>query len=535
MKVLPIAKITFREALRSKALLIPALFGAIVLATTPFTPAFTSSDRVRVMLSVCTAAITLFTSIVAVFVSTASVTREIASKRLYTVLTRPVTRLEYVAGKLAGLWAVLALILILMGGLAWVITEVTAVALLSPREREAVLAADVHLYTSTVDYHDRTAKQVRYRARMAEYERLLSLAKEMYAEGLIPAGFKLKDLLEILAMSDEDLAASFPGTDPRALKAGVGAVLARLTGEDHGTDAAAWQEYFRKHPHFGRKPRNPDHAVELPAAEADKFFRWDFGGLDEEVLARGLRCQLTAALFRDPKSARFAARDARKAEISVALEWGGRRFEKKLEIFDRTKTDFVFEGEETPPPGEPFSITITTLPGPTSVVVGTGSLWVLKGPGSFTLNMAKGLFLSWCVAALLAAVGLFGSCFLSFPVALLLCLFVFFWGNTVEYMRELAAPTAENPLLEGAPAMDAHRSNDFLSALADKIAKGAGWLTGFLSKGMEDFSQFEGGRYIPQGLAIPNGLLADALLKLLAWRAALLVLLGWLLFRRREF
>ncbi len=529
-----IAEITFKEAMRSKALLVPFLFLLVVVASAPFTPAFSAPDRIRVMLSVATAAIGLLASVIAIFVSTSTISREIADKRLYMVLPRPINRLQYITGKVAGLWLLLAVIMLILGALTYTVARVSASVLLEPHEHSTVLAANQHIITNEVDYADRVASQLGYRNSMAEYQRVLEYSQSLYDKGIIPKGWVLDNLIEVLGAPDEELRNALPNASPDLIRKNISRILAELTGENYGESPDAWRDYFRRNPNFGRKPPNPDNAVEVPPADETQFYSWSYEGLSEKDLKGGLRGQITLSLFKNPRARLFERVTFSSAFVQLELKWGNNRSFKRLEAYDGRRLDFAFI-DDAPPPKIPFTLTLTTPPGPASVVVGADDLWVLSAPSSFAFSIAKAMFLSWCVAALLAVTGVFAASFLSFPIALMLCLFVFFWGNTVEYMQELTRPTSPNPLLDYGATHDSHRPDDFMSRITDSIVKSANWFTIVLTKGIDSFPKYDGGKYIPLGENIPNSLLASALFKLLAWRAVLLILLGWLLFRRREF
>ena len=318
-RIAAIALITFREAIRSKAFIIPILFGAVVLASTPFTPAFNAPDRIRVMLSVATGAIALLTAIVAVFVSTSALSKEIADKRLFTVLSRPISRLQFILGKVAGLWLLLAALLLVLGVITWLLVSITSAVILEPQDKRSVLAANVHLFPKGVQYPGRPERQALYSEALEEYGRVLQTAKALYAKGIIPEGWKLKDILEHMLMSDEDLQGLFPDISPKKVKLGLANVLTTLTGENFGPNAAAWNDYFAKNPDFGKKPRDPDASVELPAGDWNRFFAWEFGGMDEIDLKNGLRCELDIAVYRDPRVRAFDSRQFTSTELTTIL------------------------------------------------------------------------------------------------------------------------------------------------------------------------------------------------------------------------
>ncbi|GAB4154945.1 MAG: hypothetical protein Kow00107_04860 [Planctomycetota bacterium] len=535
-----IALLTFRESARSKALIIPFVFGIAVLASAPFTPAFTAPDRVRIMLSVALSTIAILSSLVAVLVSTTSVSAEFRDKRIVTVFTKPISRFQYLLGKTLGLWLLLAVLLLVLGLITLVSARAASWILLSPQDRNAVLAANRLIETQNVDYSFRKEKREEYNRRMSEYERILSTAKRMYATGEIPQTIRLEDMIRLIESTDEVLARDLPGIPPSVLRAKINGWLMKLTGIDLKGDGQAWREWFDRNPTFGKKPRDPDLAVEISSAQEGAFFSWMFDGLGREDLANGLRFQLVASVYADPTS-RYSLgpsqrRNVRTGLVTIELAWDGGSSSQELEVRDLETLVAVFD-ETTPPAGTPFTITLRALPSPASVIVGRGSVSLFRDPGSFEANLLKSLILSWSVAAFLASVGVCASSFLSFPVALLLTLFVLFWGSTVSVMREMTVAPPQNPLFAPVEKVDehghSHKGHDLASRLGEYIVEGS-WFGAFLRNGMADLQKYEGARYLPDSIRIPVSLVWEALLAFLAWRAALLIFIGWLFIRKRE-
>ncbi len=258
-----------------------------------------------------------------------------------------------------------------------------------------------------------------------------------------------------------------------------------------------------------------------------------------EDLARGLRFQLVASVYANPTASMALSRSRMKAvksgEVLITAKWEGGTASQTVTVFDLETATFEF-ADAHPEPGTPFTISLAVLPGPASVIVGRGSVSVYRRAGSFELNLLKSLLLSWCVAAFLATVGIFGSCFLSFPVALLLTLFIFFWGSTVGFLREMDTPRSVHPLfdeIEDSGGHD-HKGSDLITRMYDMLLKGR-VIGSIMRYGMADLSQYDGSRFVPASLAIPPELPVRALLSFLSWRVALLLLFGWFLFRRKEF
>lgn len=68
-----------------------------------------------------------------------------------------------------------------------------------------------------------------------------------------------------------------------------------------------------------------------------------------------------------------------------------------------------------------------------------GDLYILAGSGGFNVNFLKGLFGIWLQVLVLTAIGLFAGTFLSWPVAILTTLFFFLFGQVAfSYLAQFA-------------------------------------------------------------------------------------------------
>ncbi|HEY3595162.1 MAG TPA: ABC transporter permease, partial [Polyangiaceae bacterium] len=101
-RVWALAMNTYREAVRARILL--GLFG-LALATALYSIAvgeFALKNAPRVVADLGAASVSLYAIVVAVVIGATSLYREIEQKTIFPVLTRPLRRAEYIAGKYAG-------------------------------------------------------------------------------------------------------------------------------------------------------------------------------------------------------------------------------------------------------------------------------------------------------------------------------------------------------------------------------------------------------------------------------------------------
>lgn len=115
---------TYREAVRDKLLYNLLLFAALMIASSVLLAQLQIGKDERIYRDVGLGAIAFFGVLIAIFVGINLVHREISSQTVYTMLSKPVRRWEFVAGKYAGLLSLLAVEVALMsacflGVLVW--------------------------------------------------------------------------------------------------------------------------------------------------------------------------------------------------------------------------------------------------------------------------------------------------------------------------------------------------------------------------------------------------------------------------------
>jgi ABC-type transport system involved in multi-copper enzyme maturation permease subunit len=102
-RLVPIATNTFREAVRDRVLYNLVAF-AILMAGASILVGQISVDVERlVVINLGLTAVSLFGVVIAIFIGIGLVSKEIEKRTLYTVLSRPVRRWEFIVGKFLGL------------------------------------------------------------------------------------------------------------------------------------------------------------------------------------------------------------------------------------------------------------------------------------------------------------------------------------------------------------------------------------------------------------------------------------------------
>jgi ABC-type transport system involved in multi-copper enzyme maturation permease subunit len=124
--VWPIAVYTWREGMRKKTLIGFLILSILVISGAGFMTAFmaeTSSEEMRtdvdlkLIKDICVTAVSIFGVLITIFISAAAVPNEVENKVIYTVLSKPVRRYQYLLGKFFGVQFIILINLALMGAL----------------------------------------------------------------------------------------------------------------------------------------------------------------------------------------------------------------------------------------------------------------------------------------------------------------------------------------------------------------------------------------------------------------------------------
>ena len=118
-----IAKNTFRAAIRDRILHGIFVFALLFIVFTIFLGSISLGEDLMVIRSIGLAGIYLFGMIITIFLASSLISLEIERRTLYLILSKPVSTLELVLGKFAGLFAAIVLITLCMAavylGVVW--------------------------------------------------------------------------------------------------------------------------------------------------------------------------------------------------------------------------------------------------------------------------------------------------------------------------------------------------------------------------------------------------------------------------------
>ena len=123
-----IAAYTWREGMRKKILMAILILSVLVIAGSNFmtsfltqvTPGSQVDMEAKQMKDLCVTAISIFGVLITIFISASVVPNEVENKVIYTILSKPVRRFQYLLGKFAGVQLIVILNLALMTALFFV-------------------------------------------------------------------------------------------------------------------------------------------------------------------------------------------------------------------------------------------------------------------------------------------------------------------------------------------------------------------------------------------------------------------------------
>lgn len=114
MKVLSIAGVTVREALRRKVQVNLLLFGVFMVGVSYLLSTLTLGEVHRILSDLGLSSMALIGSLIAVFLGAGSIAGDVERRVVYPVVAKPVSRTQYVLGRYLGLAAALLLNLLVM-------------------------------------------------------------------------------------------------------------------------------------------------------------------------------------------------------------------------------------------------------------------------------------------------------------------------------------------------------------------------------------------------------------------------------------
>lgn len=116
MKILAIALNTAREAIRNRILYSILFFAFLMVGVAAAVGAVSIGDRMKYIKDFSLMSVSLFSVIIAIVLGVNLLQQELQKRTILNILSKPVARWEFVVGKFVGLFATLALIVVVMSG-----------------------------------------------------------------------------------------------------------------------------------------------------------------------------------------------------------------------------------------------------------------------------------------------------------------------------------------------------------------------------------------------------------------------------------
>lgn len=122
-----IARTVFLEVIRDRILYLVALFALVLVIANLLLPDIAAGAQDKILLDLGLAGIHLLSVIVAVFVGTGLINKEIEKRTVLVLIAKPVSRAEFIVGKHLGLTAVLAVLIAALGLIFLVLLGVSGI------------------------------------------------------------------------------------------------------------------------------------------------------------------------------------------------------------------------------------------------------------------------------------------------------------------------------------------------------------------------------------------------------------------------
>ncbi|KAM3096718.1 ABC transporter permease [Phormidesmis sp. 146-12] len=113
-----IATNVFREVIRDRVLYLVGLYALAMVLANRLLPEISAATEKKILLDLGLAAMNLLGLVIAVFVGTGLVNKEIEKRTVFVLIAKPVSRTEFIIGKHLGLTAVLAVLIGAMTAIA---------------------------------------------------------------------------------------------------------------------------------------------------------------------------------------------------------------------------------------------------------------------------------------------------------------------------------------------------------------------------------------------------------------------------------
>ena len=114
-RITAITAVTWTELVRLKVFYFLIIFALLVIGNSFFLARFSFEEEFQMLKDIALGAMSVFSSLLAILATATLLPKDIEDRTIYTVLAKPVSRTEYLLGKLSGVFLLLTLAVLLMG------------------------------------------------------------------------------------------------------------------------------------------------------------------------------------------------------------------------------------------------------------------------------------------------------------------------------------------------------------------------------------------------------------------------------------
>lgn len=114
-KILAFVILTYKEAIRKRIFLFMILVAITLVSSSAFFPVVSASDRVRLVEIWSLRGISIFGSLLAIFLAGVSISSDMEDRRIFFILTKPISKEAYLIGKFIGFVLVMVLFIFVLG------------------------------------------------------------------------------------------------------------------------------------------------------------------------------------------------------------------------------------------------------------------------------------------------------------------------------------------------------------------------------------------------------------------------------------
>jgi ABC-type transport system involved in cytochrome c biogenesis permease component len=135
-RISAIAAVTWTELVRLKVFYFLFIFALLVIGNSFFLARFSFEEEFQMLKDIALGAMSIFSSLIAILATATLLPKDIEDRTIYTILAKPVSRTEYLLGKLGGVLLLVTLAVAMMGAVFAVVLLLRTQALLHTAEME---------------------------------------------------------------------------------------------------------------------------------------------------------------------------------------------------------------------------------------------------------------------------------------------------------------------------------------------------------------------------------------------------------------